>query len=165
MFVTEEKQLFPRKDKWETGLKLDSTEVSRCVFLRRGLTTACLKAAGTDPELRQVFIKTSKRDPTELKTSFRNLAGIMSKGQLVGFRPLTTLVRDDREIVSNCSKTADCAGGTHTSSGDISILLIFCLTDAMLSIRKETNSSQVVVEASDRTAEHGLITESIVLNR
>ncbi len=88
-------------------------------FLRRGLTTACLKAAGTDPELRQVFIKTSRLDPTELKTSFRNLAGMMSEGQLVGFMPLTTLVRHDRDIVSNCSITADCVGGTHISSGDV----------------------------------------------
>ena len=31
-----------RKGKWETGLKLESTEGSRCVFFRRGLTKACL---------------------------------------------------------------------------------------------------------------------------
>lgn len=34
-------------------------------FFRRGLTTACLKAAGTDPELRQELIKTRRLDPTE----------------------------------------------------------------------------------------------------
>ncbi len=44
------------------------------------------------------------------------------------------------------------------------MLLIFCLTDATLLVKKETNSSQVVVEASDRTVGRGLITESIVLN-
>ena len=65
-----------------------------------------MKVAGTGPELRQVFIKTSKLDPTELKTSFRNLAGIMSKGQLVGFRPLTTLVRDERLLLGTSRRDA-----------------------------------------------------------
>lgn len=39
--------------------KLDNKEGSRCSFFKRGLTTVCLKAAGMDPEVRLVFIKTS----------------------------------------------------------------------------------------------------------
>uniref|UniRef100_A0A8C9WY26 Uncharacterized protein n=1 Tax=Sander lucioperca TaxID=283035 RepID=A0A8C9WY26_SANLU len=51
-----------------------------------GLTTACLKAAGTEPKLRQELKKVRRLDPMVLlKTSFTILAGTMSKGQLVGF--------------------------------------------------------------------------------
>lgn len=50
----------------------------------------------------------------------------------------------------------DGEGGAHTSPEERDILLIFCLTDATLSVKKETNSSQVAVEASDRTVGHGM---------
>ena len=81
----------------------------------------------------------------------------------MGFMPRTTLVKDDREMVSNRSKT-EVAEEAQTSKRDIFILQIFCLTDATLSVKKDTNSSHVAAEASDRTVGRGLMTESIVLN-
>uniref|UniRef100_A0A8D0ANL9 Uncharacterized protein n=1 Tax=Sander lucioperca TaxID=283035 RepID=A0A8D0ANL9_SANLU len=50
-----------------------------------GLTTACLKAAGTEPKLRQELKKVRRLDPMVLlKTSFTILAGTMSRGPLPG---------------------------------------------------------------------------------
>lgn len=49
-----------RKSKWETGLELDNTEELRLGFLSRGLTTTCLKSAGTLPSQKQVLIKTTR---------------------------------------------------------------------------------------------------------
>ena len=70
----------------ETGLKFDNTKGSRLGFLRRGLTTACLKAAGTVSNLGQELIKTRRLGPTVLKTIFSTLAVTISNGQFVGFR-------------------------------------------------------------------------------
>lgn len=61
-------------------------------FLRRGLTTACLKAAGTEPELRQV-LKVRRQGLTLLKTSFNTLAGITSQN-------LPHHLREEREVQS-----------------------------------------------------------------
>ena len=44
------------KGKFETGLKLDKTSGSSVGFLIRGVTTACLKLAGTVPRLRDSLI-------------------------------------------------------------------------------------------------------------
>uniref|UniRef100_A0A8D0A7T9 Uncharacterized protein n=1 Tax=Sander lucioperca TaxID=283035 RepID=A0A8D0A7T9_SANLU len=52
-----------------------------------GLTTACLKAAGTEPKLRQELKKVRRLDPMVLlKTSFTILAGTMSRGPLSEIR-------------------------------------------------------------------------------
>ena len=50
------------------GLKFARMEGSRFFFLSSGLTTACLKAAGTHPELREVFISNKTLAPTDSKT-------------------------------------------------------------------------------------------------
>uniref|UniRef100_A0A8D0A7S2 Uncharacterized protein n=1 Tax=Sander lucioperca TaxID=283035 RepID=A0A8D0A7S2_SANLU len=76
-----------------------------------GLTTACLKAAGTEPKLRQELKKVRRLDPMVLlKTSFTILAGTMSRGPLVGFMCCTTSLSNVSESGLNSSNTAECAG-------------------------------------------------------
>lgn len=48
---------------------------------------------------------------------------------------LTTAVKVSKEIVPNCSKTAGCAGGTCTSSGETGVLK--CSPQQMLPCKKE----------------------------
>lgn len=66
----------------------DSTELyvrfikyNETSFLIRGCTTACLRTPGKHPGIRDVFRKVKMYDPTELKTSFKSLGGILSVGQ------------------------------------------------------------------------------------
>lgn len=44
------------------------------VLLTRGQTTGCLRAAEIDAEVKQELVKTSRLDPTKLRTSTRSLA-------------------------------------------------------------------------------------------
>ena len=82
------------------GLKFARMEGSRFFFLNSGLTTACLKAAGTHPELREVFKSNKILAPTELKTSLRRREGMLSEVQFVGRRCLTTSEREERDTGS-----------------------------------------------------------------
>ena len=58
-----------RKGSLEMGLKLERREGSRFSFFSSGCTTACLKAAGTQPEIRLEFITDSMQGPTVSDTS------------------------------------------------------------------------------------------------
>ena len=80
------------------GLKLESKVGSRFFFLIKGWTTACLKAAGMHPEVRDVLIRVKTVVPTESKTSLRRREGTQSEGQLVGRRWETTSLREMRVI-------------------------------------------------------------------
>ena len=79
-----------RKGSLEMGLKLERTEGSRLCFLIRGWTIACLKAVGTQPEPRQVFINVKMCGPPMLEMCFSSLAGILSKVYWEGLHFLTT---------------------------------------------------------------------------
>ena len=88
------------------GLKFARMEGSRFFFLSSGLTTACLKAAGTHPELREVFISNKILAPTDPKTSLRRREGMLSEVQFVGRRCMTTSEREERDTGSKWSRTA-----------------------------------------------------------
>ena len=83
------------------GLKFDKIDESRFFFLISGFTTACLKAAGTQPEVRHKFINKRTAGPTALKTSIKSLEGMQSVGQFVGLRCETTSESKARDMGSN----------------------------------------------------------------
>ena len=56
------------------GRKLERTDESTFFFFKKGLTAACLKAAGATPDLRAVFTKVKTLDPTVTKTSLKKNA-------------------------------------------------------------------------------------------
>ena len=58
---------------------------SRLGFLSSGLAMACLRAVGTVPKLRQLFMKETRKGPMVSIASFKILAGTASRGQVVGF--------------------------------------------------------------------------------
>ena len=60
--------ILDRKGSLEMGLKLERTEGSRLSLFNKGCTTACLKAAGTLPERRQVLINDIIHGPTVSNT-------------------------------------------------------------------------------------------------
>ena len=95
-----------RKGSLEMGLKLERTEGSRLSFFNKGCTTACLKAAGTLPERREVLINDIIHGPTVSKTSLRRLTVILSEGQFVGRRWWTTSERKDIDMGSNWPEIA-----------------------------------------------------------
>lgn len=57
-------------------------------FFKRCFTTTGLKANGTIPEFKEVFIKFKSPGPAIAKVSFKFLAGITSRHQFVGFSDL-----------------------------------------------------------------------------
>ena len=87
-----------KKGSWEMGLKLESIVGSRVFFLIKGSTTACLKAAGIRPEVRDVLIKVKTVGPMESKTSLRRREGTQFEGQLVDLRWETTSEREERDM-------------------------------------------------------------------
>jgi len=64
-----------RNDRWDIGRKLDSTSGSRLGLF---LTMVCLRASGTVPKLRQVFMKGTREGPMMSLASFKILAGTAS---------------------------------------------------------------------------------------
>lgn len=95
------------------GLKLETEEGSRLGFFNSGCTTACLKAAGIEPEARILLTRARRTGATESRTegSLRRRAGRQSEGQLEGRRCLTAAVREEREAGSNREKITDGGGG------------------------------------------------------
>ncbi len=98
--------IFDKKGSLDIGLKLDKIEASKLFFFRSGWTMACLKTAGTHPELRDVLTKDTTLGPTVSKTSLTKRAGILSRGQFVGRSCLTMSERWENVTGSNCWKTA-----------------------------------------------------------
>ena len=62
-----------------------------------GCTTACLKNAGTRPEIREIFIIDRTEGPTLSNTSFKTRGGIRSSGYKEGFKSEKTLLKWKRE--------------------------------------------------------------------
>ena len=83
------------------GLKLERMSGSRFFFLMRGCTTACLRVAGMEPEMRDVLIIVRTVGPMEVKTSLKSREGMQSVGQFVGRRWVTMSEREGREIGRN----------------------------------------------------------------
>lgn len=154
------------KGKCDTGLKFDITVWSRFVFFKKGLTTVCLKAAGTIPELRQEFTKPRRLGPTVLKAVFNILEGTMSKGPFVGFKDCTMSPREDRETKSSWSKTAELVGATSKalSAFNVEFLLLSLLADSTLSTKKLRKFSHATIETSVTAEVHGFSTALIVSN-
>lgn len=103
------------------GLKFERREGSIFVLIR-GCTTVCLKAAGTKPEDKQVFIRSKMKGPTESKTSLRRREGKQAEGQLVERICLTASVREEREereMGSDCWKIA----GWQTGEGERGVIV------------------------------------------
>ena len=103
----------------EIGLKFERIEGSRLGFFRSGCTTACLKAAGTQPEEKMVLINSRRKGATVSRTvgSLRRREGRQSEGQLEDCRCLTALEREDRVMGSNCSRTAGWGRGQWGDRG------------------------------------------------
>ena len=69
------------KKKLGDGLKLAGKIRSRICFLLRGLTTAYLKAAQTQPDIREQLIRCITQWPMVEKTSLSGHWGILPRGQ------------------------------------------------------------------------------------
>ena len=143
------------------GLKFARMEGSRFFFIRSGLTTACLKAAGTHPEVREVFKSNKILAPTESKTSLRRREGMLSEVQFVGRRCLTTSEREERDTGSKWSRTA----GHRKGAGSGVALVWASLRADTFSIKNVRNLSQRVVDGTIEETSQGLMIELRTLKR
>ena len=150
-----------RKGSWEMGLKLDKIDGSMFFFLRRGFTTACLKAAGTQPEVRQQLMMDSMFGPIVPRTSLRSRGGILSEGQVEGLRCMMTSLRWDRVMGWNWSRVE----GHKDGMGYGSVKVCAVLRSLILPIKKFWKSKQRAGEGTMGDASRGLVKESNMLNK
>ncbi len=103
------------------GLKFATVKGSRLGFFSSGCTTACLRAAGTQPVDRMVLTNERRKGATESKTmgSLNRREGRQSEGQLDGCRCLTAADREDREAGSNRVRVAGRGRGGERGSGEV----------------------------------------------
>ena len=62
------------------GLNLDSTFESRLLFLKSGWTTACFRAVGKQPDIREALTICTIHGPIQSKAPINKRLGIMSDG-------------------------------------------------------------------------------------
>ena len=72
--VTIHSKTLAKKDTFKIGIKLERTIGSSFLFFKRGCMTACLKAEGTHPELKDKLTRVQMLDPTVLQT--RQIGGM-----------------------------------------------------------------------------------------
>jgi len=119
------------------------------------LTMACLRASGTVPKLRPVFMNGTRKGPMMSLASFIILAGTASRVQVVDFNSLTAFIRSARETASKFGVDKATAGAC----------VIVCLTVKTLSKKYSLNTLHVFSDISFKAADSRFITELMVVNR
>jgi len=76
----------------DTGLKFWMSVVSRVGFFRSALILAVLKVVGNRPELREVLIMVVRKGRMSPEMSWRREDGIRSRGQVVAWLDVTSLL-------------------------------------------------------------------------
>ena len=147
------------------GLKLERIEGSRFGFFNSGRTTACLKAAGMQPEERMRLINSRRMGATVSKTaeSLNRREGRQSEGQFEGCRCLTALERENRVMGSNCSRTAGWGRGGGAGSGVAEVSV--GLSAAICSIKNFRKLSQRAGEGTTGDSLRGFMREFSVWQR
>lgn len=153
---------FDRKGSFEIGLKLDKTLGSRLFFFISGCTAACLKAAGTEPDIREELISWITQGPSVLKTSLKRRGGTVSRGQHEGLNWLIISVKLDKETGSKCSKKT---WHNDETAGSISEGESNDLTVEILSVKNLRNFSQSLKDGTTLFELQGFIREFRVLKR
>ncbi len=123
---------------------------------------ACLKTAGTHPELRDVLTKDTTLGPTVSKTSLTKRAGILSRGQFVGRSCLTMSERWENVTGSNCWKTA---GQKEKIGGSVITVMGGKLRPVILSTKYFRKFSHKIKDGTIQSESRGLTRELKTLKR
>ena len=116
-------------------------------FLSNGLTTAVLKASGTEPEESDLFIILRIGPFRTGKSSLKSVDGIGSNIQVVGFEAFTKLVKVSGETISNWERVQVVPDTVSEMNKEFECeLVILLLIEPILFVKKLRKSSALKEE-------------------